>query len=422
MNENPKRNLSSTTARIGNTNLIKLQNIPTSENIKTEVYVKTENENPSGNITDRVVKQILDQLVLKYTSSSNTRLVSVFNNLSLSLVLLCKSYNFTCSIICKDNLEKNVLDMLRLLGADLVFENQNGFLEKYCEENKFVNFDQFLSENQSQLKLNLFSELEDQIDNFDYVFMSEKTAEYFGENPKLVRVGLNGKSNLQETVQVERKNAVLQSRNLINQEGLLVGEKSGLILSGALNYLKTKELDQKENTRIIIILEDSLNLQNPSIVNENNLISQNIICGKTERKEKSYCGKNSISDFSNLKPIAYYDSRLTIGDCYDLLKTRLSFIPIRKQGKIVGVVDKKSLLKNVIVKNLDKNNSCIECIRKDFYLVDYEVPFFIVEKMLEEREYVVIVKRKEDGGIRCVYGFNIDDLVSMIDSDMNELV
>lgn len=422
MNQNPKKILNNTLERIGNTSLLRLQNLPKSQNLKAEFYVKTENNNPLGNISDRVVKAVLDILVLKYPSSTNTKIVSCFNDLSLSLVFLCRNYNFSCSIICEEKLEKEIVDMLRVSGADLVFSGEEGFLEKYCEDNKFVNFEKFLSENKQGLKLNLFSELEDQMNDFNYVFMTEKTAGYFGEHPKLVCVCPTGKSNSQDTIQVEKKASILQSRNLLTLEGLRIGEKSGQILSGAITFLKTKELDQKENTKIILILEDSLTLQKSLIINENNLISQKIIPGKIQRNQKSYSGKNSLSDFQNLKPIAFYDNRLTIGDCYDLLQNRLSFVPLRKNGKIIGVIDKTSLLKNVIVKKLDKNNSCVECVRDDFFVVDFDVSFFVVEKMLEVRDYVVVVKRREDGGIRCVYGVTVDDLVAMIDKDMKEIV
>ena len=55
---------------------------------------------------------------------------------------------------------------------------------------------------------------------------------------------------------------------------------------------------------------------------------------------------NTILDF-NFKKIPYYDRRLTIGDCYDLFKNGAIAIPIREGGKILGVVDRKSLLREL---------------------------------------------------------------------------
>lgn len=63
---------------------------------------------------------------------------------------------------------------------------------------------------------------------------------------------------------------------------------------------------------------------------------------------------------------------MTIGDCYEILKRGKLCIPIREGGKILGVVDSNSLRKNFMLQNLDKNNSCSNCLKYDFFELPYD--------------------------------------------------
>ena len=421
--EEPKTIMNSL-SRIGNTDLIKLQKLPEALKIKTQIYVKSENYNPTGNLTDRFAKAGLELLQSQKDLKNGSKIFSNYTeDLSKSLAFVAKNLDFELTIVYNEKVEKKRIDMLRALGANLVFSNDLNHGLELSKNSEGEFFDSFFEENKNELEIRLSEELKTQLSDFDHIFISEKNSFcYKGDDSKLVRVELSGNLNKQDTQEVKLNDAIKTSRLLINNEGILTGKKSGMILSGALNFLREKELTEKEDLKIIVVLEDSLNLQESLIINENNLISRRVLTGLGKREELSYSGKNNFSDFSTLKQIAYYDNRLTVGDCYDLLKERLAFVPIRKEGKIFGVIDQKSLLKNVIVKNLDKNNSCIECVRKDFFMVDYDVPFTIVEKMLEVKDYVVVVKRMENGNISNVYGICINDIVSLIDQDMEEIV
>lgn len=59
----------------------------------------------------------------------------------------------------------------------------------------------------------------------------------------------------------------------------------------------------------------------------------------------------------------YYDKRMTVGDCYEILKKGKLCVPIREGSRILGIVDCNSLRKNFILQNLDKDNSCVKCLK-----------------------------------------------------------
>ena len=77
-----------------------------------------------------------------------------------------------------------------------------------------------------------------------------------------------------------------------------------------------------------------------------------------------------MQDLPNIKPVAYYDKRLTVSDCFDLFKRGLPIIPIRENGEVIGVITKESLVKNVASKGLHLFSSCSHCTKRDFLKVN----------------------------------------------------
>ena len=95
------------------------------------------------------------------------------------------------------------------------------------------------------------------------------------------------------------------------------------------------------------------------------------------------------------RAISYFDKRLTIGDCYDLLKEGKVAIPLRQNGQLVGVVDRKSLLRNFVGKKLSKNNSSFNCMTQEYLELDVSVKFGVIEKLLQTNEYVLLTKKDD---------------------------
>ena len=118
---------------------------------------------------------------------------------------------------------------------------------------------------------------------------------------------------------------------------------------------------QNQNLTFVVIFEDSYKTTSflndkPFLVGKgflNHQVLENVDDGAESQ------------DFSSLKvkPCPYYDKRMTLGDCFDLLKRGRKVIPIRDKGEIIGVVDEKSLVNNFFKYKLHRQNSCVKCLR-----------------------------------------------------------
>ena len=81
---------------------------------------------------------------------------------------------------------------------------------------------------------------------------------------------------IHEWVKVDDPDSFGMARELIKKEGLLVGGSAGSCLSGALKYLKDKQLADKENLRCVIFIPDSIRNYMTKFLDENWLRANNL--------------------------------------------------------------------------------------------------------------------------------------------------
>ena len=204
----------------------------------------------------------------------------------------------------------------------------------------------------------------------------------------------------------------------MKNENIQTGIKSGLNVEAVRKFVEKNSL-QNQNLTFVIILEDSYKttsfLNDKAFLVGKGYLDHNIL-------ESSDDGADS-QDFSSLqvKPCPYYDKRMTLGDCFDLLKRGRKVIPIRNKGQIIGVVDEKSLVTNFFKHNLHRQNSCVKCLRQDFLELPYEVKTSSIDKVLEKHEYVLITK-KEDQKIRQLFVVTTDNILDKIENNMKEIL
>ncbi len=97
------------------------------------------------------------------------------------------------------------------------------------------------------------------------------------------------------------------------EEGLNVGVQSGAVLVSLIKFLKTEKLDQDKNVRCKLLFSDNF-LSEISTETEQH---EEQVQEEQEAPKSIFDGK-TIEDY-DFKPTAYYDKRLTISDCFDLL-------------------------------------------------------------------------------------------------------
>ncbi len=286
---------------VGNTPLIRLKNIEQIYDTNCRIYAKVEYFNLTGSIKDRPVLEILKNLkTRKIISEGSTIIEATSGNTGISLAALGRHFKCKVIIVMPSSMSKQRQDIMRAYGASLILveggmsaanQKANQLLKEIPNSVLLGQFD-----NENNIKAHIkgtAKELDNQLDNIDYVFAGFGTGgtisgigSYFKNTKKdknikiialepesspLVSQGKAGKHLIQgigsdfipanfkrkyvdEVLTVNDKDSIALAKDISRYEGLYVGISSGASLLGALNYIKNNNLKKKN---IVVIFPDS---------------------------------------------------------------------------------------------------------------------------------------------------------------------
>ncbi len=104
---------------VGNTPLIKLQNINPYPHV--EIYVKLEFFNPSGSIKDRIVKHIIDDAEAKgFLKPGGTIVENTSGNTGAAVAMIAAIKGYKAILTMPDKVSKEKQDTLKAFGAEIV--------------------------------------------------------------------------------------------------------------------------------------------------------------------------------------------------------------------------------------------------------------------------------------------------------------
>ena len=295
---------------IGNTPLVKINNITKNDNIKCEILVKCEFFNAGGSIKDRIAKQMFEQAekdgIIK---PGDTIIEPTSGNTGIGLALYAAVKGYQVIITMPDKMSKEKADTLKALGAQILrsdnklpFDHPDshiGLAKRLNQEipNSFI-LDQYKNPNNPLAHYyNTAEEIWQQTDGkIDYLVagagtggtitgLSKRLKEL---NPDLVTIGVDpygsilaqptelnqssinsyqvegigydfipdvlDRTLVDKWVKTKDSESFLTARRLIKEEGLLCGGSSGSAFKVALDL--AKELDSDK--RIVVILPDSI--------------------------------------------------------------------------------------------------------------------------------------------------------------------
>ena len=414
-------------SQIGQTNLHKLKNTQ-----KNSIYIKCENNNPSGQFHDRIIASSLKLAKSKNLLEKKKILLDTCTGITtISLAIIGISKGFKIKAFFDENLDKEIYNFLKSLDVLLI---EKKFYVK-IEENKnleIFDFRGFLKDNYRFLELGVVDEICRKVEKIDYLFITPETSIILNESnikklpeTKIIQIFENKKIEndfITEYFKISEIDGIETIRNLLKQEALLFGKKSGKAISGALNFIKENDLEKEENLNFIIISEDSLENQK-SLLNSKSLLNNEIINYSDLENEKSFFKNKKFSDFLEFfQPLPFFDKRLTIGDCYDLLQRGFCVIPLRESGNLIGVVDRKILLNEIMNKKTNKFFSSFECMEKEFLRLEFDVKISVIENLLEEDEYVLVVEKKLNNCVKNVFCVTRKSILGLLKNEMKEFL
>ena len=290
------------TELIGNTPLLQLSNYVTNKGLEANVIVKLESFNPAGCVKERIALSMIKDAEARGVLKAGVEIIeptSGNTGIGLALVAAVKGYKLTLTMPETMSVERR--NLLKALGANLVLTpgatGMKGAIARALElhEENPASFIPQQFENPANVKIHyettgpeIWNDTEGLVDFFVAGVGTGGTISGVGaylkeKNPKVKIIaveptdspvlsgGAPGPHKIQgigagfipknydasvvdEIIQVSNDNAILTSRQLSQQEGLLVG-----ISSGAATYAATLLAQRPENKgkNIVALLPDT---------------------------------------------------------------------------------------------------------------------------------------------------------------------
>lgn len=290
------------TELIGNTPLLQLSNYVTNKGLEANVIVKLESFNPAGCVKERIALSMIEDAEARGVLKAGVEIIeptSGNTGIGLALVAAVKGYKLTLTMPETMSVERR--NLLKALGANLVLTpgatGMKGAIARALElhEENPASFIPQQFENPANVKIHyettgpeIWNDTDGLVDFFVAGVGTGGTISGVGaylkeKNPKVKIIaveptdspvlsgGAPGPHKIQgigagfipknydasvvdEIIQVSNDNAILTSRQLSQQEGLLVG-----ISSGAATYAATLLAQRPENKgkNIVALLPDT---------------------------------------------------------------------------------------------------------------------------------------------------------------------
>ena len=286
---------------VGQTPLVRLNNLIKKEGLEADVLAKLEYFNPAGSVKDRIAKEMILDAMEKGLINENTTLIEpTSGNTGIGLSAVATSLNLKIIIIMPETMSVERRNLMKAYGAELVLtpgsEGMKGAIAKAKElasqiENSFIP-GQFENPANPQAHYKttgpeIYSQTEGKVDIFVAGVGTGGTISGIGKylkeqnpNVKVVAVepasspvlstGKGGAHKIQgigagfvpdtldtkiydEIITVENEDAFASGKEVAKTEGILIGISSGAAIQA------TKELAKREENKgktIVVLLPD----------------------------------------------------------------------------------------------------------------------------------------------------------------------
>ena len=286
---------------VGNTPLLKLNELKKQLNLKADIYAKLECFNPAGSSKDRVALNIINDAEKSgLITAGGTVIEATSGNTGIGLAVVCKAKGYNLVLVMPETVSVERIKILKAYGAKVVLTNgslgMQGATDKALEiknstPNSFI-ADQFNNVNNplahyKTTAVEIFNDLNGNVDFFvcgvgtggtftgTAKFLKEKIKNvkayvvepesspliskgYAGAH-KIQGIGANfipntlDKTLIDGVITCSDEDAFKYAKLLAKTEAVLVGISSGAALKGAIELAK---LSENEGKNIVVVLPD----------------------------------------------------------------------------------------------------------------------------------------------------------------------
>lgn len=283
---------------VGNTPMLRLNNMEKTNNLTGEIYAKLEKYNPAGSVKDRAALEIIEDAERKGILKPGATIIEpTSGNTGIGLAFIARLKGYKVILTMPSSMSEERIKVLKAYGAEVVLTDavlgMQGSLDKADEILKQTPGAIIAGQFTNPANVNAHYKTtgpeiwEDMDGNIDVFIASVGTggtltgiAKYLKEKNKDIKIvavepaespliskGIAGQHGIQgiganfipeildrniidEVYTVTTDEAYQSSREVAQKEGLLVGISSGSVIDAAKHYAKN-------NKKVVIILPDS---------------------------------------------------------------------------------------------------------------------------------------------------------------------
>ncbi|CAL1676839.1 unnamed protein product [Lasius platythorax] len=442
---NRKKILPDILSTIGQTPLVRLNNIPKKYGIKCEMYAKCEFFNPGGSVKDRIAQRMIEDAEEKgLIKPGYTIIEPTSGNTGIGLAMVAAIKGYKCIIVMPEKMSNEKVYVLRALGAEIVRtpteaawyspEAHISVAQKLQREtpNSIV-LDQYTnSANPLAHYDQTATELWDQCDGkIDYVIVGAGTGgtvtgigrklKELSPDVKIVSVDPIG-SILAQTPELNKEDidfyevegigydfiptvldhnivdmwmktgdceSLNAARELIRHEGLLCGGSSGAALSAAIKICKNLPADK----RVIILLPDGIRNYMTKFVSDQWMEARDFVPCKPSIEINKWWWNIPLLNLTLNKP-TLLSKGMSCQDAVDFFNTsniQQLLVTDDKKIHVTGVITSDALLSNLISGAVKRTDCAEKVMIKQFTKVTISITLGKLSRILEKESYAVVL-------------------------------
>ena len=424
---------------IGNTPVVKLQHFDTGP---CELFIKLENQNPTGSIKDRIALYMIEQAEKRGDLKPGATLIEgTAGNTGLGLAMVAQRKGYQCIIVMPDKMSREKIMHLKALGAQVITTRSDvvkgdpeyylDIAERLAHEttdayyiNQFNNPDNVRA-HETQTGPEIWQDMDEQLDAFVAGMGTSGTMTGVGHYLKQVNSnidlvladpsgsiltdyvnhGTKGEAKgwlvegigedyiptisdidqVDTAIAVDDKTAFATARALLLKEGILAGSSTGTLLAAALHYCRA----QTKAKRVLTLACDTGNKYLSKLYNDAWLNTHDFLPTTT---------------FGDLRDLLAYASTATVhiqasmplvSAHKKMLEHQLSTLPVLEGHMCVGLIDSLSLCHTLQTPKLDLQQTVSTIMKRNYTSLDIHTDENTLLQKLQQCQAIILTDKQK---------------------------
>jgi cystathionine beta-synthase len=432
---------------IGDTPLVRINNITASEGIKCEILAKCEFFNSGGSVKDRIGKRMIEDAERSgRIKPGDTLIEPTSGNTGIGLALAAAIKGYRMIITLPEKMSREKVDILKALGAEIVrtpteaaFDSPDShigvakrlqteipnshILDQYTNpSNPLAHYDhtaeELLEQTDGHIDFLVVSagtggtltgtgrKLKERLPNLTIVgvdpvgsILAEPDA--LNERDRLTSYKVEGigydfvptvldRALVDEWVKTDDKESLLMARRLIRDEGLLCGGSCGSAMAAAVRIAKTLPVGK----RVVVLLPDSSRNYMTKLISDKWMLEAGFADGRLiDRPQyKTWWAKKRVQDLHLQTPITIAPG-VSCKEAIGLLSAQgFDTLPvISEEGKILGVVTEGNLTAKLVSNRVQPDDDITSALYPQFRKVNMGDTLGDLANIFDRDHYALVV-------------------------------